>query len=120
MNIQDYNPPTALPAKGWAPIKGKEEIASTIKGAFKCGKKLKELPKPDLIITGCVAVDKKGWRVGKGSGYGDREIKTFHEKFGFIPVVTTVHDLQIVNKVPHQEFDTKVDYIITPTKIIKF
>jgi len=100
-------------------VKGKEKEASTIKGAFRYGKILKELIKPDLIITGCVAVDKEGWRLGKGGGYGDKEIKTFLEKFGKIPVITTVHDLQIIKKVPHNEFDTKVDYIITPNKIIK-
>jgi len=99
-------------------VKGKEKEASTIKGAFKYGKPIKDLPKPDLIITGCVAVDKEGWRLGKGEGYGDKEIKTFLEKFGKIPVITTVHDLQIVDKVPHEKHDTKVDYIVTLDKII--
>ncbi len=100
-------------------VKGKEEKASTIVGSFKFGKPLKELIKPDLIVTGCVAVDKEGWRLGKGGGYGDKEIKKFQEKFGKILVTTTVHDLQIVENVPHDEKDTKVDYIVTPTKIIK-
>lgn len=100
-------------------VKGKEEEASTITGAFKFGKPLEEFLKPDLIITGCVAVDKNGWRLGKGGHFGDIEIKTFQEKFGKIPVITTVHDLQITEKVPYNKFDTKVDYIITPTKIIK-
>lgn len=100
-------------------VKGKEKEASTIAGAFKYGEKLEELLRPDLIITGCVAVDKKGWRLGKGGGYGDKEIKSFQEKFGKIPVVTTVHNLQILDKIPHDEFDTKVDFIITPSKIIK-
>jgi 5-formyltetrahydrofolate cyclo-ligase len=100
-------------------VKGREKEASTIKGAFKYGKPVKDLPKPDLIITGCVAVDKEGWRLGKGGGYGDKEIKTFLEKFGKIPVITTVHDLQIVDKVPHEKYDTKVDYVVTPNKIIK-
>jgi len=99
--------------------KGKEKEASTIKGAFKYGEILKELIKPDLIVTGCVAVDKEGWRLGKGGGYGDKEIKTFLEKFGKIPVITTVHELQIVDKIPHDENDTKVDWIVTPNKIIK-
>ncbi len=99
-------------------VKGREEEASTIAGAFRLGKKLGKLPKPDLIITGCVAVDRKGWRLGKGGGYGDREIATFIREFGKITVVTTLHDLQVVEEVPHQEFDTHVDYIVTPTKII--
>jgi len=100
-------------------VKGKEKLASTIKGAFKFGTFLKDLIKPDLILTGCVAVDKKGWRLGKGGGYGDREINTFFRKFGKILVVTTVHDLQFLSQVPHQEKDTKVDIILTPTKIIR-
>jgi 5-formyltetrahydrofolate cyclo-ligase len=100
-------------------VKSKKKEASTIKGVFKYGKPIKDLPKPDLIITGCVAVDKEGWRLGKGGGYGDREIRTIQEKFGQIPVITTVHELQIVDKVPHEKHDTKVDYIVTPNKIIK-
>jgi 5-formyltetrahydrofolate cyclo-ligase len=101
-------------------VKGIEEKASTIAGAFKYGKKLKELLKPDLIITGCVAVSKNDfYRLGKGGGYGDEEINMLFKKFGKIPVITTVHDLQIVEKVPHDENDTKVDYIVTPNKIIK-
>jgi len=101
-------------------VKGKEKEVSTIAGAFKYGKKLERLIRPDLIITGCVAVDKSGWRLGKGGGYGDKEITRLTKEFGKIPVITTIHNLQIVDKVPHQEFDTKVDYIITPNKIIKF
>jgi len=100
-------------------VRGKEKEASTIAGAFKYGKPIKDLPKPDLIITGCVAVDKEGWRLGKGGGYGDKEIKTFLGKFGKIPVITTIHDLQIIDKVPHTENDTKVDYIVTPNKVTK-
>jgi 5-formyltetrahydrofolate cyclo-ligase len=100
-------------------VKEKEKEASTIKGAFKYGKQIKDLPKADLIITGCVAVDKEGWRLGKGGGYGDKEIKTFLEKFGKILVITTIHELQIMDGVPHENHDTKVDYIVTPNKIIK-
>ncbi len=101
-------------------VKGKEEIAATIKGAFRYGKKLKSLIKPDLIITGCVAVSYKTfYRLGKGGGYGDEEIRTFKEKFGEIPVATTVHDVQVVEEVPIEDGDTKIDIIVTPTKIIR-
>jgi len=99
-------------------VKGKEEFASTIAGAFRYGKKLDEVLKPDLIVTGCVAVDRNGWRLGKGRGYGDKEISRITEKFGKVPIITTVHNLQIIKKVPHEEHDTRVDYIITPTEII--
>ncbi|RLI04710.1 5-formyltetrahydrofolate cyclo-ligase [Candidatus Bathyarchaeota archaeon] len=100
-------------------VKGKETFASTIQGAFKYGEKISmdNLPKPDLIITGCVAVGRDGFRLGKGGGYGDREIKTIQEKFGPIPVVTTIHEIQFVERVPVEENDPKVDIIVTPKRI---
>jgi len=100
-------------------VKGKEEFASTIKGAFKYGKILEKTPKPDLIITGCVAVGKNGFRLGKGGGYGDREIQLIQNQFGKIPVVTTVHSFQLVEEVPVEKNDTKVDIIVTSEKIIR-
>ena len=100
-------------------VKGKEDFASTIKGAFRYGKRLEEVPKPDFIVTGCVAVDKEGNRLGKGGGYGDKEITFFKSKFGDIPVVTTVHDTQIVDKVPTEKGDVKVDIIVTPKTVIR-
>jgi len=102
-------------------VKGIESFASTIKGAFKHGKLVnaEELPKPNLIIEGSVAVDLQGRRLGKGGGYGDVEIKTLKNRFGCIPVITTVHDMQIVEAVPSEENDEKVSIIVTPTKIIR-
>lgn len=43
---------------------------------------------------------KNGWRLGKGGGYGDKEITRLTKEFGKIPVITTTHDLQIVAKIP--------------------
>ncbi len=103
-------------------VKGKEEFASTIKGAFKYGKtvSLDKMPKPDLIVTGCVAVAKNGFRLGKGGGYGDREVGMLRKRFGYVPVITTIHEVQIVDKVPVEENDVKIDIAVTPTKTILF
>ena len=98
---------------------GKEQFASTIKGAFKFGKETTNFPKPDLIVTGSVAVDKDGNRLGKGRGYGDREVKMIKKKFGKVPVATTIHDVQLVEYAPSTPHDEKVDIIVTPTKIIR-
>lgn len=101
-------------------VKGREEVASTIKGAFRYGKEVeKEMPKPNLIVTGCVAVDPLGWRLGKGGGYGDIEIKRIKDQFGEIPVLTTIHPLQMVESVPHLNHDTEVDIIVTPEKVYR-
>ena len=108
-------------------VGGKEEIASSIKGAFKYGKPVenpaaggsREMLKPDLIITSCVAVDRSGWRLGKGGGYGDIEVKKIKDEFGETPVVTTIHSLQMVEFVPHVDHDAKVDVIVTPERIYR-
>jgi 5-formyltetrahydrofolate cyclo-ligase len=106
-------------------VKGEEEAASSIRGAFKYGKPvgdpacggIEKMPKPDLIITGCVAVDPSGWRLGKGGGYGDIEVKRIKDRFGEIPVVTTIHPLQLVDSVPYLNHDAKVDIVVTPDRI---
>lgn len=102
-------------------VKGLENFTSTIRGAFKYGKTVnsQEIPKPDLIIEGSVAVDMNGHRLGKGGGYGDVEIKTLKRMFGFIPIMTTVHDMQVVEAVPFEEKDEKISIIVTPTRVIR-
>lgn len=108
-------------------LKGKSlaNIASTIKGAFRYGKLVYpwEMEKVDLIVLGSVAVNKKGARVGKGGGYSDLEFAIAKE-IGLIdentPTITTVHDVQLVNfDIPMENHDVPLDYIITPSKIIK-
>lgn len=63
-----------------------------------------------MIITGCVAVTKRG-------GYGDIEIAMIKKRFPNIPVATTVHELQIVERIPREEHDQGVDIIATPKKL---
>jgi len=104
-----------------AKVRGSERHASTIRGAFSIGKivGLQQMPRPDLIIEGSVAIDLNGNRLGKGGGYGDVEIYTLKTKFGSLPVVTTVHDMQVVPSVPFEEKDEKVSIIVTPKRVIR-
>ncbi len=98
--------------------------ASTIRGAFKYGIKcsLKELPPIDLIVTGCVAVSIEGVRVGKGGGFSEleyailRELNLINEK---TPILTTVHEVQIVDWAPKEIYDLVVDAIVTPQRVIR-
>jgi len=96
--------------------------ASTIEGAFKYGTKIDSLPMIDMVIEGSVAVDMKGSRLGKGGGYGDREIE-YLKRSGSIrpetPIVSTVHSLQIVETVPTEEHDQKINMVVTPEKILR-
>ncbi|XP_049780175.1 methenyltetrahydrofolate synthase domain-containing protein [Schistocerca cancellata] len=80
--------------------------------------------KVDLVIIGSVAVSKEGHRIGKGEGYADLEFAMMvgmHAVDDDTVIITTVHDCQVFDSLPHQLFkshDVPVDIIITPTQII--
>lgn len=97
--------------------------ASTIRGAFKYGRFIEPSQvKIDVFVAGSVAVSPQGWRLGKGTGYSDQEYAIFKEAGSLCPetpVVTTVHDVQIVESVPHDEWDVPVDAIATPKRLFR-
>ncbi|XP_043993423.1 methenyltetrahydrofolate synthase domain-containing protein isoform X1 [Gambusia affinis] len=80
--------------------------------------------KVDLVVVGSVAVSEKGCRIGKGEGYADLEWAMM-ASMGAVNdstlVVTVVHDCQVVD-IPEEligSHDLTVDYILTPTRVIK-
>lgn len=97
--------------------------ASTIHGAFEFGRSVKpETVKVDLFVAGSVAVSPDGGRLGKGTGYSDQEfalLKNAGALSSEIIVVTTVHDVQIVENIPSQEWDVPVNVIVTPTSTVR-
>ncbi len=103
-------------------VKGNERSASTIKGAFRFGKSIEKFPEVDLVVEGSVAVDRFGNRLGKGGGYGDIEISCLLEEESITtetPIVTTVHEIQIVDRVPREPHDQKINMIVTPREVIR-
>lgn len=119
--------PTPKILEGYLMVKpsscnGHERETSTIKGAFKYGKKFEIFPVVDLVVEGSVAVDSNGNRLGKGGGYGDREISHLIEVEAIddgTPLVSTVHEIQIVEKVPVEAHDQKINMVVTPEKILR-
>jgi 5-formyltetrahydrofolate cyclo-ligase len=103
-------------------IKGKEGEAATIRGAARYGKEVREFPQADLIVKGSVAVDRNGNRLGKGAGYGDQEIGILKNAGSITKnttIVTTVHEDQIVDFVPTESHDARVNLIVTPDRVIR-
>lgn len=103
-------------------LKEKSKTASSIKGAFKYGKTINSLPPVDLVVEGSVAVDRNGNRLGKGGGYADIEISELFKQKSIennTPIVTTIHPLQIVPKVPLEAHDQKINMIVTPNEVIR-
>jgi 5-formyltetrahydrofolate cyclo-ligase len=99
--------------------------AATIKGALRHGKviDLEQVPQLDFILSGSVAVNLKGARVGKGGGFSDLEYGLLSEA-GKVDrrtvIATTVHPLQIVREnLMVTEHDTPVDLIATPRAVIE-
>lgn len=107
---------------------GKEDFASTLDGAERFGKylsleEMKNLGRVDIMVTGASVVSINGVRYGKGHGYFDLEWGMFRE-LGLVnedtPIIAVVHDCQVIEEeIEAKPYDTIVDYIVTPTRIIK-
>ncbi len=66
----------------------------------------------DVVVIPAVAYDKRGYRLGYGSGYYDRFLSDYQGlKVGL------AYDFQIVEHIPEESHDIPVDLIITPTVI---
>jgi 5-formyltetrahydrofolate cyclo-ligase len=105
------------------PASTNPKAAASIRGAMKFGKRvqLRSL-RVDFVVEGSVAVDQRGGRLGKAGGFGDLEFAILKE-IGAIsdstPIATTVHELQIVDRVPMEKHDAPVDFIMTPSRMLK-
>jgi len=98
-----------------------EKYYSSLKDIIKNSKIVGyNIPEIDFALIGSVVVDLKGNRIGKGGGFGDKEIKILRDKNPDIFVATNVHDLQVFDDLSYlmEEHDQKIDMIITPKKII--
>ena len=98
--------------------------ASTIKGALRHGRviDLDEVPELDLVLTGSVAVNLEGARIGKGGGFSDLEYGLLREE-GKIDrhtvVATTVHPIQILREeLLMTAHDIPVDVVATPRAVV--
>ena len=69
----------------------------------------------DLLIVPGVAFDLKGNRLGYGGGYYDRFFPLLKKQ---TPLVAMVFDLQILPEIPVDEWDRRVDIIITEKRVI--
>jgi 5-formyltetrahydrofolate cyclo-ligase len=106
---------------------GEEELreAATIKGALKHGTviDLDQVPELDLVLTGSVAVNLKGARLGKGGGFSDLEYALLSEA-GRIDrrtlIATTVHPIQILREnLLMTGHDIPLNLIATPRAVIE-
>lgn len=99
------------------------EEASTKEGAFKhCSKKDISNIRVDLVVEGSVGVDRMGHRIGKGKGFADREIEDLKKRniiTNSTAIATTIHPLQLLNHIPTESHDQRINMIVTTREIIR-
>ena len=64
----------------------------------------------DLVITPGLAFDRRGGRIGYGKGYYDRLLSRLDSQ---VPRIALAFDFQVLDTVPQDENDIRVDVIIT-------
>jgi 5-formyltetrahydrofolate cyclo-ligase len=100
--------------------------AASITGAAEHGVPVDvdELEPVDIAVVGCVAVDERGSRLGKGGGFSDLEYAIAWEA-GLVTsrtvVATTVHEVQVLAEgtIPLTRHDIRLDLIVTPDRVIR-
>ncbi|WP_040215154.1 5-formyltetrahydrofolate cyclo-ligase [Clostridium polynesiense] len=71
----------------------------------------------DLIIMPGVAFDLKGGRIGYGAGFYDKFLKEVSES---TPKIAIAYELQLIEEVPMESYDVRIDGVITEKRITIF
>lgn len=74
------------------------------------------IARADIVITPALAIDRHGHRLGQGGGSFDRALA---RAAGAI-AIALVYDHDIVDELPTEDHDRRVDIAITPTRTIVF
>ncbi len=71
----------------------------------------------DLIIVPAASVDSTGMRMGWGRGYFDRTLGSMEK---CPPVYAVIFDRELVESLPSELHDERVDGVVTPSAITRF
>lgn len=71
----------------------------------------------DLVVVPGVAFDRTGGRLGRGSGYYDRALASRSDARPF--VVGLAEAERIVDEVPREAFDQRVDAVVTDHELLR-
>jgi 5-formyltetrahydrofolate cyclo-ligase len=70
----------------------------------------------ELILVPALVYDERGYRIGYGGGYYDKLLS--RQEITAI-TVGIAFEFQVVDRLPEDDYDKEVDYIITDERIIK-
>jgi len=71
---------------------------------------------PGLVIVPGIAFDSRGYRIGFGGGFYDRLLS--EERFKGSIKVALAYEFQIVEEIPNEEHDVKVDKIVSEERVV--
>jgi len=69
---------------------------------------------PAVWIIPGLAIDADGYRLGQGGGYYDRALASVHDD---IPIIAIVFEDEVIEAVPREEHDHRVDIVVTPERV---
>lgn len=75
---------------------------------------------PDIVVVPVVAVDRTGNRLGYGKGYYDRFIASLRKKGKDPFVVGLAFSFQLLEFLPEDAWDEKLDCIVTEKEVLRF
>lgn len=75
-----------------------------------------ELVQADLVVVPGVAFDLDGHRLGFGKGYYDRALAGLSRH---VVLIGLCHDFQMVERIPAEAHDIRMQYIVTDRRTIK-
>jgi 5-formyltetrahydrofolate cyclo-ligase len=109
-----------LTARSYAAYRVRDPVKDVQEGSFgirepKLSEGASPLTRLDLILVPGVAFDLRGRRLGRGKGFYDRMLATLQGArcgVGF--------DEQVVEEVPSEPHDARLDCLLTPTRWVEF
>jgi 5-formyltetrahydrofolate cyclo-ligase len=73
---------------------------------------------PTILLVPLLGFDRRGYRLGQGGGFYDLTLANLR-KSDYIRAIGIAFDCQETEAIPHQDHDERMDYIVTPTRVIK-
>ena len=77
---------------------------------------------PQILVVPMLSFDKELYRLGYGGGYYDKSInflkKHFKKERKFFITIGLAYSIQEEKKIPKEEHDMKLDYIITEKEVL--
>lgn len=79
-----------------------------------------DLTEVSALVIPALRAGRDGSRLGRGAGYYDRALAHVPRSSDGGPVrIAVVFDDELVESVPHEDFDAPVDVVVTPTEVVR-